>query len=166
MPVHQNRGVVLVQQVHQRVKAPVGRVLVVAQTGRGRVGYDNVHAAHPFEFPGQLCDSRPHLAVGILVGAGMIPAAAAKPQNADAVIFHDVPVDAVTALGGHLIVVYVMIAVDIQYRTFCHGDQKAQVFGVQVTAGKNQVVIIQPAGGVVIPQGGALLIGDGQNLHG
>ena len=54
MPMHQNRGMVLVQQLHQRVKTPVGRILVVAKACRGRVSHHDVHAAHALELPAEL----------------------------------------------------------------------------------------------------------------
>ena len=106
MAVHQNRGVVFFNQLHQRVKAPVGRVLVVPQSCRGRMGYHDVHAAHALQFPPELRDAPAHLLVGVLVGAGVISPAAAQTQNPDTVVLHDVPIDAVAATGTWSDVIY------------------------------------------------------------
>ena len=166
MAVHQVGRVIFIQQLHQSLKAPVSRIFRVPQSCRWGVGDHDIHAAQPLQLPGELLNPAMHFSLGVLMGAGVIPAAAPQSQNADAVVDHDVVIDAVAALRGVPVIACVVIAVDIQHRALCHGDKKAQIAGLQISAGQNQVVAAEPARGVVIPEGRAFLIGDGQYLHG
>jgi hypothetical protein len=90
--------------------------------------------------------------------ARVIFAAAAQSQNANAIVDHDLVVDAVTAFRGIAVVVGVMVSVDIQYRSFGHGHQKREVLRFQIAAGYDQVIATEPAGDVVIPQSGTFFV--------
>ena len=74
-------------------------------------------------------------------------------------------INTVAALRRHKFIDRIVVAVDVHQRASGHSYQKGKIVGLQIAAGNNQVIILQPAGNIVIPQGGTFFIGDGQNLH-
>ena len=77
---------VLIQQFPQSGKAPVGRILAVAQPLCRRMAYHNVHALGPPQMKPQFADPASHFLLGILVGAGMVLPASAQPQDPHTII--------------------------------------------------------------------------------
>ena len=101
-----------------------------------------------------------HLALGVLVLAGVIPAAAAKAHDPHTVVLHNGIIDAVAALGGMLVIVGIVIARDIQHRAAGHGHEKLKIAGLQIAAGNDEIIFRQLSRGVVFPQCRTLFIGD------
>ena len=165
MAVDMISGAVLIQKGSQGWKAPVGHVLAVTQTFRRGMGHQNVDAPGFADGPAHFENAAPHLPVGVLEGTRVIFSAAPQAQNAHAVVFHYMAVDAVAALRGIGLVAGVVVSMDIEHRTPGHGNEKTQIAGLQISAGNDQLVIRKPAGDIIVPEGGALLIGDKQDLH-
>ncbi len=90
----------------------------------------------------------------------MVSLTAAQPHNPKTVIDNNPTVDAVTALGGGIDVAGVVVARYVEHRALGHGHKKAQIAGIQITAGDDQVKVTQSAGNIEIPEGRALLIGN------
>ena len=156
---------VLVQETPQCGKAPVGRIIVIPQPLRGGVGHHDIHPTHQGNFPFQPQDPAAHLGLGVLVLPVVIFPAASQAQDPQAVVGHYGIVNAVAALRGIAVVAAVVVSVDIQHRTPGHGHQEAEVFGVEIAAGQDQIKFTQPPRHIVIPQEGRFFIGYGQNLH-
>ena len=95
----------------------------------------------------------------------MIPKTAAQTKNAHTVIGDHPIVNAVAPLRRAPGIAGIVISVDIQNRGTAHGDEKAQIAGLQIAAGQDQVVVLQPPGQVVVPQGGTFFIGDGSGVR-
>ena len=74
-------------------------------------------------------------------------------------------IDAIAAFGRESVIAGIVISVNIQHRTPGHGHQKAQVFGLQITAGDDEIIVLQSAGLIVAPQRLLLFIGHSQNFH-
>ena len=151
MAVEEVLGLVGVDDLQEALEAPVGKVVAVAHPLGGRVGQDDVHAAVFGDLPFELSDAAAHLLFGVLVGAGAVFPAAAQTQDPQTPVFHDVAVDAVAALGGLLLVAGVVVAVNVHHRGPRHGDDEAQVRGVQVAGGEDQVILLQRSGTVHVP---------------
>jgi hypothetical protein len=71
-------GLVLVQQFHESLKTPMGGVAVIAKTVGRCVGHHNIHTLGTPQGEAELADPAAHFLLGVLMGAGMVPAAAAK----------------------------------------------------------------------------------------
>ena len=129
----------------------MGNVLTVPQPlGRG-VGDEDINAPCLADGPAQAKNPAPHLPVRILIGAGMILPAAPQAHDPQAVVFHNLAVDVVAALGRVLLIDHIVVSRHIQHRAPGHGYQKAQIAGLQISAGDNQLVVRQPSGNIVIP---------------
>ena len=144
----------------------MGHILAVPQALCRGVGHQDVHAPRLADGPAQAKNPAPHLPVRILVGAGMILPAAPQAHDPQAVVFHDLAVNVVAALGRDPLIDSVVVSRYIQHRAPGHGYQKAQIAGIQISAGNNQLVVRQPPGDIVIPQSGTGFIRDYQDLHG
>ena len=122
-------GLVLIHQLQEDLKTPVGIVIGVTDTLGRRVGHDDIHTAGLAELQPKLADPAAHILLRILVRAGVIPNAAAQTQDPHAVIGDHLAVNTVATLGIALGIVGIMVAVDKQYRASCHGHQKGQIVG-------------------------------------
>ena len=97
-------GMILLHQLQQALDADMGRVLLAA------------HPSGPPEGQPEPGDPAAHLGPGVLEEARVIPHAATQTQNAQAVVHHQMAVDALAALRGRDTVFFVVVAVDIEQR--------------------------------------------------
>ena len=158
MPMDQVPGPVLVHQIQQTLKPLVGVILPVSIAHDGRVGQHNVHAPRPPEAPPQPPDPAGHLGLRVLVGPSAVLHTPPQAQNAQALHRHQAVLHAVAALRRVPVIGLVVIPVDVEQGLAAHGHQEAEVFGVQVPAGEDQVDAVQAARAVVVPQVLALFI--------
>ena len=165
--VDKAQGMVPVQQLLKADEPPVGQILLVTQTpGRG-MGHDDIHAAGADQGKPQLPYPFGHLPLRELPGSvGPILETAPETQDTQATVHHQLIVDAVAALRRAAAVPLVVVPVDVEKRRVGHGHQKGQIVRLQIPGGQDQVVSLQLSGGVVVPEGRALLVGHGQNAHG
>ena len=165
MAMQQIFGMVLVDEFQERFKATVGSIIPVAYTQGCCVGQHNIHTAHHLDGSFHLLDPFLHLPFGVLMLSPAIGLTATQAQDPQALIDHQLILDAVAALRGLIIIGAIMVAVDIHEWTPCHGHDKAQVIALEIATGENQVIDLQPAGNIVVPQGGAFFICNNQYLH-
>ena len=114
MTVDEKTGLILVDQIHKGLEAPVDKILLVAQTPRGRMGQNDVHSLKLAQLPPQLADPAAHLLFRVLMGAAVIERAAAQSHDPQSLHADQIPVDTVTALRRDLLIAAVVIAVDIE----------------------------------------------------
>ena len=140
----------------------MGQILLVAEAlGRG-VGHHHVHAAAFPQGEAETGDPFDHLPLReLLGGVGPILKAAAQAQNAQASVDDQLIVDAVAALRRAAGISLVVVPVDVEEGGMGHGDQKGKVVRLQIPGGQDEIVPVQPPGPVVVPQGRALLVGNG-----
>ena len=99
------------------------------------------------------------------MGTSIIERAAAQPHDPKTLDLDKLAVDAVAAFRGVLFVAAVMVAVDIEKGSTAHGDEKAQIFGFQVSRRKDQVDPIKLAWPIIIPKVRTLFVGNQEQLH-
>jgi hypothetical protein len=58
-----------------------------------------------------------------------------------------------------------VIDVDVKHRAAAHGDKKGQIICLQVTTGDDQIIVAEPSGDIVIPQGFTFFVRHGKNFH-
>ena len=166
MPVDEVFRAVLVQQGHKALKTPVGPGVKVVDVPRRRVGEQDVKPAVLEQLKPQPADAAAHLGLGIHVLPVPVAVAAPQAQNAHPLVDIDHIVDADAALRGGLVEALVVVAVDIEQRAVCHGDQKLQVLPAQIPTGEDQIKPAQPARHIVVVVVLRFHIGDGQHSHG
>lgn len=156
---------ILVNQIQQTLKSLMCPVAVVSVSkGRG-VGDNNVYTSGTPQLKAQLPNAPCHLPLAVLMGAAVVKKTAAQTEDAQAFDGEQLVLNAIAALRRILFIAPVMISVDVQQRSAAHGNQKAEITGVQIAAGENQVDPIQTAGLVVIPEGRTFFVGKKQDLH-
>ena len=158
-------GPVFVQKCPQSREAPVGDILTVPQSLGRSVGDENVNAPCLADGPAHFENAAPHLPVCVLVLTRMVFEAAPQTHDPHTVVFHHAAVDAVAALGWVAAVAGVVVPVDIEHGAPGHGHQKAQIAGLQVPAGYDQLIVSQTARHIVVPKGGAFFVGEKEYLH-
>ena len=154
MPVDEPFRLVLVQNLVEALKAPVGTVVPIVQSlGRG-VGQQQVDAAPFVRLMLQLVHTAAHGFLGVLVGILFIIALTApQPHDAQPLPCVHLIVHADAAAGFPLsLVAAVVVAVHIQ--DGCSGKvcEIFQILFGQIPAGEDQVDAFQPGAGVVVPQ--------------
>lgn len=164
VPIAVVQGAVAVQQLPEAGEPPVAGIVHVPQPLGGGVGDEDVHPAPP-QGLAHLGDPAAHFPLCVLVGAVVIPGAPPQPQNPVPPEAHQLPVDAVAALRGGLLVFGVVVAVDVEHRDIAHGHQKAEVAGGQVPAGEDGVRPAQLILGEMVPEAGVGGVRDDQQLH-
>ena len=154
MPVDEPLRLVLIQNLVEALKAPVGTVVPIVQPfGRG-VGQQQVDAALFVRLMLQLVRTAAHGFLGVLVGILFIIALTApQPHDAQPLPCVHLVVHADAAAGLALgLVAAVVVAVHIQDR--CSG-KVCEIFQIllgQIPAGEDQVDAFQPGTGVIVPQ--------------
>ena len=159
-------GLVLVQQVVEALEAPVGEGVEVVQSPGGGVGEQDVEAAAAADLQSQPPDAHGHLPLGVHAQTVFIPVGAAQAQDAHPVLDHDPVLRAQAALRRRGEKGVVVVAPHVYQRAVGHGDQKFQVFPLQVAAGQDQAEPVQAAGLIVIVVSGRGDVGHGQDVHG
>ena len=165
VPVQHQLRMVAVQQDRKRCEAAVRQVGHVAVAVQRRVGDQYVNAAMAVDLAAQMVDALFHLGLGKLPGAGAVAAAAAQPGDAQAVVYVHVVIQADDALRRAGVVALVMVAVYVQKRHGRHGGKVFQIMAAQIAAGNDEFDALDLVRGEVVPEGLALLIRNGQDLH-
>ena len=125
----------------------------------------DIDAAGLGDLPPHLAQTAFHLPLGILMRSAVIHRTAAHAEDAQPLYGHELVLDAVAALGRGLFIAPVVIAADIQHRRAPHRHKEAQVFGLQVTAGQDEVDAVQPPRHVIVPEKAVLMVGYQKQLH-
>ena len=78
---------------------------------------------------------------------------APETKDADPIMNIDLVVNADTSFRGLFVVAFIVVAVYIQKRKICTGNQKRKIIRVQISAGQDQINISNGIGVIVVPQG-------------
>ena len=78
MSMEQVLGLILVYQFQKGFKAPMGRIGIITQAERRSMGHHDIHTLGTPQGETELADPAAHLFFGVLMGAGVIAAAAAQ----------------------------------------------------------------------------------------
>lgn len=163
--VYEIFGFETVQKWEEGFKAAVGVVLGVSVAAWRGVCEQDVHAAGQAHGQLRAKQAPAHLAFRILVRPAAVHGASAETEYAQAVYYDQPVLNALAALGRSLGIAYVVVAVDIEQPRPAHRHEEAEVARVEVAAGEHEVVGAEPAGLVVVPEVGAFLIREQQELH-
>ena len=154
-----------VHQPEKRLEAPVRGVVQIAEAPGRSVGDHDVRAARLSDRAAQLVDATLHLPFGILMGSAVVPERTAEPEDADPVRHDEMAVDVLAPLRRGGVVAPVVIAVHVQQLCMAHRDKKGEVRRLQVAAGQNEVIRIEPPRDVMVPKRGTLHVGNSKDLH-
>ena len=166
MSVKKQGGLILIKQPVEGLKAGVAQIVAVHHPFSRRMSQQDIKAplAHN---PGQQPPHPPgHLPFCILVDPVVIAHTAPQPQNPQALILVQVPVNTDTAQRRLLLIAVVVVAPDIEHGTVGKGGQEGEVAGLHIPAGENQVNSLQLVRGVVVPEIPGLAVRYYQNFHG
>ena len=110
-------------------------------------------------------DTFGHFLLGVLKGAVGILLASAQTADADPFIGKHAVINAFAAFRGICNISHIMIPGNIEERLVDHGDQKFQIFVLQIAAGNDQFNAFYTVRTKMIPQCGTFHIRNQQNFH-
>ncbi len=112
--VNKKPGRIAFDEPAKTFKPSMASILLVVDEARRRVGDDDIHAAPPPYMGREAQDRYPHLTVGVLIGAAVIPARAFETQNIAPLNGCDAGVDVHASLGWFGFMANIMVAAHIQ----------------------------------------------------
>jgi hypothetical protein len=151
-------GLVFFKKREKAFKAGVAGILAIVDPICRGVCYQNITAPFSLQLPPEPANPFDHLLFGILVrwsavnGMVVIFDGSSQAHNTQPLEDHKLILNAVAAFRRLLFVMMVMIAVNIEERSFDHGNEKGEVFAFQVAAGYDKINPLEAFSLKVIPE--------------
>ncbi len=127
MSVDKIGGGIAIHQSEKSLKAPVRQIILIIEMICGRMGQQNIKSPVALKRIPQSSDTGVHLPFRILMGTLLVAHGAAQPQNTNPLMDVNLILHTDTAVRRRSFIDSIVVAVDIEHRTFKKGGKKGQI---------------------------------------